>query len=410
MNKNNKSFVGRALTDESGQALIMLALSMALLMGFVALATDVGLLFRAKRNLQIAADAAATAGALEVSYGNSASTAAQAAATQNGVTNGSGGVVVTVNNGPLSGPWTGNTSYVEVIITQPNPTYFMKVSGISSVTVAARAVAGIPTAAQGCGWVDNKTASKALWLQGNYTLSAPHCGINVNSNASDAVKVTGNAGSVNATFLDVVGGISGSTSPTPTTTGAAYVSDPFGNLTGPTPTNGECTTTDSTTTTLSVAPTAPGLNNSICYTKAVTLSGVTLGAGTYVFESGVTISGTVTVTSGTIDIENGTFNQPSNTIVNITAPTSGTYNGIAIMQPATNTNLLQVQFGSNNQTLDGYIYAPGAEVDLQDNGGGVTATGFVADTVKIKASSITIPSYNAAHPTTTPLRAISLVE
>jgi hypothetical protein len=292
----------------------------------------------------------------------------------------------------------------------------MKVSGTSSVTVAARAVAGIPTALQDCGTVTNTTASKALWLQGNFTLSTPGCGISVNSNAqSDAVKVTGNAGSVNATFLDVVGGISGTTSPTPTTTSAAPVSDPFNNLTGPTPPspcNGSNTSSATTVTGSQPAPTG----GVFFYCNAVTLSNATLGAGTptsptvYVFLNGVTISGTVTVNDGTLDISNGTFNQPSNTVVNITAPTSGTYNAIAIMQPASNTNLLQVQFGSNNQTLDGYIYAPGAEVDLQDNGGGVTASGFVANTMKIKASSVNIPSYNAAHPTTTPLRAISLVE
>lgn len=83
---------------------------------------------------------------------------------------------------------------------------------------------------------------------------------------------------------------------------------------------------------------------------------------------------------------------------------------MAILQPASNTATLQVQFGSNNETLDGYIYAPGAEVFLQDNGGGVTASGVVANTMFVKSSSLTIPRYNAANPTTTPLRVVSLVE
>jgi len=116
------------------------------------------------------------------------------------------------------------------------------------------------------------------------------------------------------------------------------------------------------------------------------------------------------VNGGTLDVYGGSFNQPSNTIVNITAPTSGTYNGIAIMQPSNNTNQLQVQFGSNNQTLDGYIYAPGAEVYLQDHGGGITATGIVAASMFDKASVITIPSYDKAHPHTTLNRVVTLVE
>jgi hypothetical protein len=80
------------------------------------------------------------------------------------------------------------------------------------------------------------------------------------------------------------------------------------------------------------------------------------------------------------------------------------------MQPVTNTNELQVQFGSGNQTLDGFIYAPGAEVYLQDHGGGITATGIVANTMFDKASTITIPSYSVAHPITTPLKKVTLVE
>jgi hypothetical protein len=127
------------------------------------------------------------------------------------------------------------------------------------------------------------------------------------------------------------------------------------------------------------------------------------------FEKGVTISGTVTVNGGTLDVYGGTFNQ-GNALLNITAPTSGTYNGIALMQPSNNANDLQVQFGSGNQKLDGYIYAPGAEVYLQDHGGGITATGIVAATMFDKASVIRIPSYDAAHPTTTVNRVVTLVE
>ena len=54
--------------DQSGQVLVLAALAMTALMGFMALATDVGILFRARRNRQIAADAAAVAGALDYLY------------------------------------------------------------------------------------------------------------------------------------------------------------------------------------------------------------------------------------------------------------------------------------------------------------------------------------------------------
>ena len=402
---------------ERGQALILVALSMAVLMGFMALAIDVGLLFRSRRNLQIAADAAATATALNyLYYGNltSAKAAGVAAAAANGVTI----TASDIHSPPLSGPSTGTTAgaYFEVIPQLAVGTNFMGVTTHSrTFTVMARAVAGTPTTAKACVYIGNPTASDALHIQGSTTLSASGCGIYVNSSASDAVQITGNSSTISATYFDINGGYTGhQTHPTPMTANASAVSDPLGSITGPTPSSG-CTST-SAVTSISGSYTAPG--GLVCFTNAVTLmNGATLGAGLYMFENGVTIptGATVTVNGGTLDLYGvgssaGTLNQASNSLLNITAPTSGTYNGIAIMQPAGNTTQLQVQFGSNNETLDGMIYAPGAEVFLQDNGGGVTATGVVADTMFIKSSSLTIPSYSAAHPTTTPLRAVTMVE
>jgi Flp pilus assembly protein TadG len=402
------------LTAEHGQAVVLSAVGFAALLACMGLALDTGVLFRAKRRLQVAADAAAVAGTLDYLYNSSLTTAtaaAKSASSDNGFTDGSGRVTVTVSDPPADGPNAGKSAFLEAIVAKPVSTYFMGIAGIKTVTVKARAVAGVPTAGAACIWI-MATSGAAFHLQGSYDIEAPSCGIYVNSPSSNAFGDTGNGGTVNAKFLDVVGNSppSHQTNPTAATINAAPRKSPWGNLTGPTPSNGGCTTTNTSATTVTGTVAGPGLNNSICYTKAVTLNGATLGAGTYMFENGVTISGTVTVNSGTIDIYGGSFNQPSNTLVNITAPTSGTYNGIAILQPATNTNDLQVQFGSNNQTLDGYIFAPGAEVYLQDNGGGVTATGIVANTMYDKSSTIRIPSYDVAHPSTTPNRVVSLVE
>ena len=51
--------------DDKGQVLVLTALCMTMLLGFMAFAVDMGLLFHTKRNIQIAADAAAIAGALD---------------------------------------------------------------------------------------------------------------------------------------------------------------------------------------------------------------------------------------------------------------------------------------------------------------------------------------------------------
>jgi uncharacterized membrane protein len=53
----------KRLLDEDGQVLVITLLCMGVLVGAMGLALDVGILFRARRNMQIAADAAAMAGA-----------------------------------------------------------------------------------------------------------------------------------------------------------------------------------------------------------------------------------------------------------------------------------------------------------------------------------------------------------
>ncbi len=414
----------RIRDNESGQVLVLTALSMTILLGFAGLAADVGMLFHTKRNMQIAADAAASAGAVDYLYNGSttsAQTAGQAAASLNGVTDGSGGAIVTVNVPPSNGPNAGSTGFVEAIVTTPNPTYFMKLFNLSSVNVSARAVAGAPTSGGPCIWLMD-TSGTGLKLKGAYDIEATDCGIYVNSPSSNAISITGNGGTMNAAFLDVVGNATGNhtTQPTAPTLNAAPRSEPL-HPPSPNPSTGSgCASVDSTTTSITGNITGPGAGNAICYTKAVTLNGATLGAGTYVFGNGVTIGGTVTANGATIDIAGGTYNQPSNTTINYTASTDVTnkYDGISLMVPSTNSSYpcnssnptqLQLVFGSSS-SLDGIIYAPCAQVYLQDNGGNITAVGIIADSMYDNASLITIPNYSNVHPTTSPFRVVTLVE
>src|SRR5712675_1181936 len=106
-NRSERSTM-KPFRDEEGQTLVFTALAMVILLGFMALALDASVLFRARRKMQIAADASATAAALDFYYSGSATSAkamAQTAATANGVTNGdANGDIVTVNCSPTSGP------------------------------------------------------------------------------------------------------------------------------------------------------------------------------------------------------------------------------------------------------------------------------------------------------------------
>jgi hypothetical protein len=139
LNKLKKLRVGK----DSGQVLVITALCLVVLLGFLGLATDVGYLRFMKQESQKAADAAAMAGAMEIVNGGDPTTAAQYDAALNGFTHGTDGVSIAVNNPPLSGPNTGESAYVEVIVQDNVPTLFMKVLGRNSGGVAARAVAAL---------------------------------------------------------------------------------------------------------------------------------------------------------------------------------------------------------------------------------------------------------------------------
>src|SRR5580704_7250978 len=106
--------------------------------------------------------------------------------------------------------------------TIPMNTVFLGVFGFYTVPVTARAVAGTPTYGTACIWL-MASSGTGLKVQGAYDIEAPSCGIYVNSPSSDALSVTGNGGTVNAQFLDVVGNSTSvhATSPTTPTLNAA---------------------------------------------------------------------------------------------------------------------------------------------------------------------------------------------
>ncbi|HEV2306844.1 MAG TPA: pilus assembly protein TadG-related protein, partial [Candidatus Acidoferrales bacterium] len=140
---------------QAGQALVLTAVALVVLMGFAGLAIDMGVLRYEKRLQQTAADAAAIAGANNLAYGG-VTVGAQNAAASNGFTDNGGGqvsncststnppaavgtVCVQINNPPASGPHAGDGNYVEALVADVHPTYFMKVLGINSEAITARA-------------------------------------------------------------------------------------------------------------------------------------------------------------------------------------------------------------------------------------------------------------------------------
>lgn len=409
--------------NQSGQALVTTAIAMVVLAGFAGLALDMGTLRYQKRLQQSAADAAALAGASNLTY-SGWQAGAQNAAIQNGFTDSSsndvtqcatgatvGKVCVQINNGPQDvtlngvtipgGPHANNRLYVEALVTMVQPTYFMNLFGVTSETITARAVAtntgGGAAGGTGCVYTLG-TPSKKIQLNsagvganGNAVLNAPTCGITDNGNM-DAV------GSVQllAGDISVGGGYNGPSQqsacspgvlpangvcPTPVT-GVPYSGDPFAGK-YPTPTasgSGTSTTTNGVTTFTPGNYTNLTVNSN---SNNVFSPGVYVITGTFKINGGANVCGggianfSVNPTTCTQDAagDGVTFylsgtnaslsvNGTSNT--QMYAPNSGTYEGLLFYQDPADTNAATIN-GTNNSLFQGAIYMPSADLTFGGN-------------------------------------------
>jgi hypothetical protein len=230
---------------EAGYVLILVAVSLPVFLGMLGLGIDVGYLRYMKWRMQAAADAAAVGGAHALLYSAAAKAAedvvmsARRDAEKNGFDYQTPGVTVTVNNPPSALSPCSQKSYknycVEVIVSQPQRTFFMKVFGWTTVPVSARAV-GILWTGPNCMYALNGTQAGTFKLTpggGGYEVRT-NCGIVVNSSSPAAMNPGTNH--LYAGSIGIVGGCSGcgsNVTPTPTTR-IPTVSDPLAYLPEPT--------------------------------------------------------------------------------------------------------------------------------------------------------------------------------
>jgi hypothetical protein len=382
--------------NERGSIIILSTFMLPILLAFIGLAVDGGLLFEIKRRMQTSADSAAVAGAVAKRSGGDVDTIVEAARTDaalNGFQHAAADVTVTVNNPPTSGPYNGIDGYVEVVINKITPTYFIRVLSMmlpgdfTTATVAARAVAGLE--GQYCIYALNPTANDSLRLSGTPNLNAPECGVYVGSDSSSAMRIGGGA-SINVAAIDIVGDYTcetqscGNISPQPNT-GTAVQPDPLASLPAPTP-SGPCL--PSPPSAGSPAVLLPGR-----YCNGIKLTGVpsaTFLPGIYYIENGFEITSTpVLLGNGVMFyIATGQLKIAGGANINFSAPTSGPYEGILFFQARNNTSDVTLTGGSA-MNLNGVIYAFAAALDY--SGGSCTGsppkTMLVADTIEFGGHS-----------------------
>ena len=349
---------------------------MIALLGITALTLDASFMFAKRNQLHAAADAAAKSAAIEVLRNSAISQASleafadQQVGAHGFVSSRLGGTTsVVINRGPASGPFAGNVNYVEAILSEATSTFFGKILGFVSMTPLASAVAG-------AGNPGNCMVILEDLSIGNTTITMNGCGVAV----GDDLEGSNPNATINGTPtppVGVTGTCTGSCGAMGTmTTGAPAPIDPLAGLAAPTNPGG-C-----------IAGVAATLNPG-CYTT-IAASVTTLNPGIYYVTGKIDIAnlsgtGVMIYLTGS-----GQLTADNNSEIHLSAPTSGTYTGIAIFQDPANTANFEVK---NGFTLDvnGAIYMPGVDVEFKN------ALTFTAGTCNLFiAKSLTIKNGNGS--------------
>lgn len=397
-----------ASRSERGQALPIVAFAMVLIFSAAGFATDMGYLRYERRKMQNAADSAAVAATAELIYGDYVA-AGQTDAATNGFTNGVSGVTVTINNPPTAGQFSGNTNFVEAIVSRSVPTFFMKAVGTSSVTVSARAV-GHLWGGPDCIFALSPTATDAILINGSQTITAS-CGLMDDSSASQALLHNG-SGTLTTTSNGVTGDYlnngSGSISPAPQIS-VPPMPDPLGYETAPSV--GACTHSTQVIYNGSGNYSAqPGV-----FCGGISVNGslnLTMGSGTYIINGGSLSfngSGTITASGVTFYLTNGaSVTMNGSQTYQFTAPTTGSLAAILFFQDRSDTSSATIN-GSASSNFTGALYFPAAQLTYNGSGPLAAYTILVANTIVFNGSSNMNDNYTSL-PNGSPIKTSILAE
>jgi hypothetical protein len=365
--------------SERGQAIILIVFSIIGLVGMAALAIDGGSALLDRRRTETAASAAALTAALTRIEGGDWRGAALATAKTNGYNNNGVTSVIEMNTPPLSGPYAGNSEYIEVIITSHMPTYFGSVIGVPRVTNVARAVTRTKPSEYGPMFDGYALVSlmphslceedkrKPFVIHEEATISLTGGGIFVNSDNPECAFIQFGSGSIRVqdkSPISVVGGAqiqkTKLISPSPVQTGsvpigsaAAYVMPKIG-------CGSNVAAVDEINGTTMTAGTWDG-------EETFPPEGVLgLEGGTYCIRGDVDLkAGTLLEGKGvTLILEDGNFIVRGGAQVALTAPQTGPAKGLLIYMPIQNGKRIALNGSGEYSRFRGTILAPGGDIIL----------------------------------------------
>ena len=158
-------------------------------------------------------------------------------------------------------------------------------------------------------------------------------------------------------------------------------------------------------------PNPPGCYNGLSAAGSYTIN---LQGGTYTFAGDLNLSGTGTITGAGVTIfmgAAGALTIGPNTIMTLSAPASGTYNGILFAQNSTNPSPANIAIGPTSN-LQGILYFPDASLTVTATSPTQTLyTDFIANSLTFSGTGpLIFKDYATAPGVTSPIPSAVLVE
>lgn len=347
--------------NKRGNVAVIAALVMPVLVGGAGLGVETGYWYYTQLRLQQAADAAVYAAALELHEGNTSQmlSSATAAATLNGYTTSTD----TISEVTPSATYPTNARTVDVSMTRSVTRGFSAIFNTTPVVVHVKATAKFDPSSNACTLALAKSAANSVWIHGNGSMNMTGCIVSSNSISSQSI-VSAGSSSMSVPCIESAGGVSlnSNVSLTSCATPSTYLppaADPYKDV--PIPTAGTCQTWSGSTS-------SPG---TFCNTNININKNFTLSAGTYIFNgSQVTVNGGggLACNGCTFVFLNGaTVTMNGNALLNLQAPTTGTYAGMLFMGDRTGSPTSMSFTGDPSSTMTGTIYFPNDNVTYAGN-------------------------------------------
>ena len=381
----------RLWKDSRGNALAIAAAAMPLLLGAAGLAADTIQWTLWKRELQRAADSAALAGVYDrVATGSTTNTSL--VVDHDLTLNHHTGISLVATYPQVSFPADAGDmrDQVRVVLAINKPLPFSSMFMEAPTIIARSTAASVPGSDEYCVVALEPSASKTGLNIGGSSAIDMDCGMISNSPSANSSAInTGNASNVTASVIASVGGLkySKNWNVAKYDPYASAVDDPYGDIN---PRSSDVSGCAANPPSASASTTVPSGTATLCYSSINVGSNTSwdLGSNKTIIVTGknantagsITLHGTLKCDQCTIILTNkdladqtakiGTFDMQAQSLLNITAPNSGYYKGIAVMQDrrAQDSNQGNKFNGGGAQVVSGALYFPSQQIDYSGNG------------------------------------------